>query len=646
MIPTNNPRSRVFRLLIAIAGIAFLLISNFQNPLKIEHLNSVFILSLFIAAQLVFPIGLSAAEISLIHVSILGGGLLFGLSTAGWAALIGIFGGLFLRQQLLIKFGSTNRHTTYPMLLAGSLVGLNVISLAVGLITLNLESGYFLHGSNLTPSWPTSLAICLAFAVLHTTLFLSDLGISEKGRIALSRPKSLTLFLIEFLPLPFIILLVVAYPVIKVGSTTLLGVLPLVIGVLLNRINLAHGELNRRMRDLSTVNQISRMLRSTLEMEKLLGTIHRQVTNLLSVDNFYVALFDAEEELIWYPLAVKHSLRQDWPRRPLTNRLTDRVIQEGKPLLLGHHAGKTLANIGLPSGEDAPYAWMGVPLITSERTIGCLALFSLSEEIEFTQEDIDLLTILSGQASVAIENALLYKRVEQRAVQLESLVHDLRSPISAVVSAIDVIQDSTLIPEEDDLSNQALRIARRSAQRVLSMVESLLDIAKFQTNDLVLELTPVDLKSLVAQTVEDFMMQANEFGILLKDEVSSDLPPVMADKDKIKRVITNLVDNAVKYSPSGGQIVIAANPIEKDKIKLQVIDTGPGIPEEYRQRIFERFTQIPGQEGRRRGYGLGLTYCRLAVEAHKGRIWVEPRPGGGSIFAFTLTTAEMDNFQT
>lgn len=402
-------------------------------------------------------------------------------------------------------------------------------------------------------------------------------------------------------------------------------------------------DLERRQDELSILNRISRTLRSTLEMDTLLEEINHQVATLLNVDNFYVALYDPENEQISYPLAVKHGQRQEWPRRKLLNRLTDKVILEEKPILLGHHAAEELAQTGMPTGEDPPFAWMGVPLITSQGTMGCLALFSLTEEIRFTQEDINLLAILSGQTSVAIENARLYENVQQRAIQLESLVHDLRSPVSAIVSALDVIEEEAPFTEDDELSIQALRIAHRSALRVLGMVESLLDIAKFQSNTMNLELSSIDIKSLITTAMEDYVMQANEFGIYLKIDVPSNLPQVIADKEKIKRVISNLVDNAIKYTPAGGTVVVSAQAGEHERLQIQVRDSGPGIPEQYHQKIFNRFEQIPGQGGRRRGYGLGLAYCRLAVEAHGGKIWVDSGREGGSIFSFTLPVSYPEN---
>jgi signal transduction histidine kinase len=126
----------------------------------------------------------------------------------------------------------------------------------------------------------------------------------------------------------------------------------------------------------------------------------------------------------------------------------------------------------------------------------------------------------------------------------------------------------------------------------------------------------------------------------MRNEVPDGLPQAHADYGKIQRVLINLVDNALKYTPSGEQVTVSAARYGTNAIMVKVFDSGPGVPEEFREKIFERFSQVPGQRGRTRGSGLGLTFCRLAVRAHGGRIWVEPRSGGGSVFAFTLPTIE------
>ena len=135
---------------------------------------------------------------------------------------------------------------------------------------------------------------------------------------------------------------------------------------------------------------------------------------------------------------------------------------------------------------------------------------------------------------------------------------------------------------------------------------------------------------------------------MLLNQVPPDLPPLWIDQDKVMRVFTNLIDNSLKFTPSGGRIALSAfveeSPPRRGVMRrfavCQVLDTGPGIPDEYRARIFDRFAQVKGRKGRRAGSGLGLAFCKLAVEAQSGRIWVENRPEGGSAFSFTLPLAE------
>jgi PAS domain S-box-containing protein len=229
---------------------------------------------------------------------------------------------------------------------------------------------------------------------------------------------------------------------------------------------------------------------------------------------------------------------------------------------------------------------------------------------------------------------------EARELITETLVHDLRSPLSAVLGSLDVIEEST---EDSQQSNtvisQALHVARRSSRRVLGMVESMLDISRMQSGGMEINLSEIDLYAQVSTLLADFIPQANEYGIILRNEISTDLPTVKVDQSKFIRVLTNLLDNALKFTPSGGQVTLSAEPYPENMVAVSVSDTGPGIPDGYREKIFERFTQIPGQSGRRRGSGLGLTFCRLAVEAHGGQIWVDSKDEDGSVFTLTLPAA-------
>jgi signal transduction histidine kinase len=226
---------------------------------------------------------------------------------------------------------------------------------------------------------------------------------------------------------------------------------------------------------------------------------------------------------------------------------------------------------------------------------------------------------------------------QAREIITETLIHDLRSPLTATVGALEVIEDEMAAERlPNPIILQSVKIGQTSTQRVLSLVESLLDISRMQSGSMGLALAPVDLRLLADSVLSETQAQAGEYGLTLCNEVPLDLPQIPADAGKLGRVLVNLVDNALKYSPSGGKIVIMVDPGSGNEIIIRVSDDGPGIPDEYREKIFERFAQIPHQRGRSRGSGLGLTFCKLAVEAHGGRIWVEPRPGGGSLFSFTL----------
>ncbi|MEA3350268.1 MAG: ATP-binding protein [Chloroflexota bacterium] len=225
---------------------------------------------------------------------------------------------------------------------------------------------------------------------------------------------------------------------------------------------------------------------------------------------------------------------------------------------------------------------------------------------------------------------------QQREAIIDVIIHNLRSPVSAVLGAIDLLDE--VIPEEihADVIDNSLRVARRGAKRVLLLTKSLLDIVRMQSGHIELERSPVDLSIMAYKLVEDAAYMADEYGIDVHNEVPDDLPIILVDEKKIRRMIAHLLDNAVKFSIDNSQVRIRATP-KLDKIIIQVYDTGPGIPAEHREMIFERYAQIEGQLGRWRGAGMGLAFCRLVVDAHGGKIWVEDLPKNrGSVFNVSL----------
>jgi len=217
------------------------------------------------------------------------------------------------------------------------------------------------------------------------------------------------------------------------------------------------------------------------------------------------------------------------------------------------------------------------------------------------------------------------------------VVHDLRGPLSAVTASTRLLRD---LAEPDDpfgkIVLQTMDISGRAVRKLLNLVNSLLDVFKMENGIYALEREPVDLYELVSSVLADFSSVAQEMDITLAQDISPALPLLSIDADKIERVLYNLIDNAIKFTPGRGEVRVSAEVIESGVVQIAICDDGPGIPPEMRERLFNRFEQVEGSAGRRRGTGLGLTFCKLAIEAHGGRIWIEDHPHGGSIFAFTL----------
>jgi signal transduction histidine kinase len=231
------------------------------------------------------------------------------------------------------------------------------------------------------------------------------------------------------------------------------------------------------------------------------------------------------------------------------------------------------------------------------------------------------------------EQLLELQRVRQETSDL--VVHDLRNPLGTIYGALNMLE--MVLPEEIAHDNrELLDLANAACMRMQRLVDSLLDVAKLETGEMPMTLSLTNFRPVLEEAAQRQALTARMRRITIQVDAPDYLPNVVIDTEKIERVLANLLDNALKYTPDNEIIVLAAD-AEEDLIIVSITDAGPGIPVEERERIFERFAQVSSQRPARRGFGLGLTFCRLAVEAHGGHIWVEASPGGqGSRFIFTL----------
>jgi len=218
-------------------------------------------------------------------------------------------------------------------------------------------------------------------------------------------------------------------------------------------------------------------------------------------------------------------------------------------------------------------------------------------------------------------------------------VHDLRGPLSSIINGVQIALEDAHKPEALALVQQTLTLALNSAHSLMGLVNTMLDIAKLKRRQMPIKREQVPagyiVQNALAALLTSIQMANIETEVLVPDDLE-----VFVDEDKIRRVLINLIDNAVRFTPTGGRIQISAEAIEgQDEALIRVADSGPGIPQEERERVFEDFVQIRGPQRARgsKGTGLGLTFCKLAVEAHDGRIWVASEgPLSGACLAFTL----------
>jgi PAS domain S-box-containing protein len=213
------------------------------------------------------------------------------------------------------------------------------------------------------------------------------------------------------------------------------------------------------------------------------------------------------------------------------------------------------------------------------------------------------------------------------------LVHDLRAPLSSIVSSIDLV---LIAWQERDMTlpvEQVLGIALRSAHRMEKLINDILDTAKLRAGDQALSISEIEVPSLVREALEAIAPSAKRRDQSLQMRVSPDIHPIEGDRDLLLRVLTNLLDNAVKYTQKGGEIMVSVQD-HSDEMRFTVVDNGPGIPPEDHERIFDPYTR--GRTQKIKGAGIGLAFCKLAVEAHGGGIMLQSRVGEGSAFSFTV----------
>lgn len=318
------------------------------------------------------------------------------------------------------------------------------------------------------------------------------------------------------------------------------------------------------------------------------------------------------------------------------------VALSGAPML-SHDAGEDPRVTSAAVRAAGTRALFGVPLAHNGQVIGVAEAGSRVAS-DFSAEDKLLLNILATRATAMIEQHRLREFAEQRAADaqratkardevLAIVSHDLRNPLASIVAAA-----ALLGQDAEDAAGVRRRSAviQRSAARMTSLLGDLLDVSRIEAGGLALEQAPHAVDALVAEAMEHQRALADERGVRLRAELPEALPRVACDRDRVLRVFANLLGNALKFTPAGGDIAVRAA-VDGAALRVSVTDTGPGIAPEHLPHLFDRYWQA--RSDNHGGAGLGLAIVKGLVEAHGGRLWVESAPGAGSTFYFTLPLA-------
>lgn len=305
------------------------------------------------------------------------------------------------------------------------------------------------------------------------------------------------------------------------------------------------------------------------------------------------------------------------------------------------HRGRALTSLKIPSLLNLDPKWLAEQEEDLRRnvTLQQNGFFSVKGREDFPVEFYLRPVSIDGGDNLQWIVRNITERValdNMREILSECIVHDLRAPLSNIKSSMDLLGLS--LPPADEENQEILAVASRSSERMLTLINSLLDVNRLTAGHSLTHLEQFDLGEVAEEAVTILRSSIHDKEQNLAFSVTKPLPPVKGDRDMLLRVFINLLDNAVKFTPSGGDLALSVMPGGKG-IQCLCEDSGPGIPREEWPAVFDRYYRVGGNH-RRSGYGLGLAFCRLALEAHGGDILVQSSPLGGSQFIFSIPGIE------
>ena len=334
-------------------------------------------------------------------------------------------------------------------------------------------------------------------------------------------------------------------------------------------------------------------------------------------------------------------IRLAGPRVPPPGHPLTETLERRSPVLVQSNAAALLLELSrMPAYLKAvrkmnPESALFLPLVAREQLIGALTLFR--SKGSFDGDDLAFAEDLARLTALALDNARLHDAVRASLRSRDEMVgvvsHDLRNPVAAVKMLSQTLLDST---RNGDASRETIALISQAAEQMDALIRDLLDVNRLDAGKLRIVAAPIDPSVLLTDALQTLRPLLEEKGIELDLQIESGLPKVMADRERIQQTLSNLVGNAIKFSPSGTKIVVIARMAE-DNITFSVVDKGTGIPAHQLPMVFDRYWQSSRTD--RQGAGLGLAIAKGIIETHGGRIWMESKPDEGTTASFTLPLA-------
>lgn len=438
-------------------------------------------------------------------------------------------------------------------------------------------------------------------------------------------------------------------------------------------------DLKRKVGQLTLLYQTGMIVNSTLDRETLIDRALDTIKHNLNFDRVMLSFFDEEKHISYDARLVGVPEEVAALARSLTTPVVDSSSIEGQLLLDGtpilvkdlrqvwdrlHPVSQQLVSV------THAQSIIAVPLKVKHRVIGSLTVDRLRENA-LSSDDLDVMITVANQLAIALEHAAAYRQIEEMNIGLEDKVrerttalaqanqelqtanerlqeldrlksafvsvasHELRTPMTSIKSYVENMLDGVTGALTEKQSQYLDRI-RYNVDRLTRMIGDLLDLSSIEAGRVELRLEPLPVPGFIDDIIENLRAISADKAVALEVRHQCASPSIRADRDKLAQVLTNLIGNAIKFTPPGGTIQIATREKDDGFLQICVSDTGCGIGPEELPRVFEKFFRGHSTPTDVRGAGLGLAIVKSLVELHGGRVWVESTPGAGSHFFFTL----------